>query len=424
MKGTKKVLILGGTRHMIEVIKTANAMGYYTIVADNVEGSPAKSFADKFFDESTADIPAMAEIVRTEEVDGVFTAFEDINTWNAEKLARATGLPFYASEEQLELSSNKNKFKELCRRYAVPVIPEYFAGEALNEELFHNMKFPVIAKPVDSYASKGITVCHNAEEVRDGFQKALGFSKSGKVIVEPFIDNSYGVQLFYAVRNGEIVLNGTTDRFVHKQSKEHPPLPIAMMFPSKHQQLYIDKVDPNVRSLIRGMGIENGLVFIQSLYEEGAFYIYEMGFRFSGEQHYKIIEKQTGINLLEMMLEFAVGEDISGYGIGAFDAGYMPKPSCNLPILLDSGIISTIEGMDKLDRMDEVVSYCLNHEVGDEITANGSYAQMFGRFNLVAGSEEALHNAIEALYDHLKIYSADGRNMVVAKHEPANVKAQ
>ncbi|HSP22678.1 MAG TPA: hypothetical protein VLQ20_10195 [Planococcus sp. (in: firmicutes)] len=422
--GKKKILILGGTRHMIDVVKTANAMGFYTIVADNVEGSPAKAHADKFFDESTADIQKLAEIVRVEKVDGVFTAFEDINTWNAEKLARVTGLSFYATEEQLEISSNKNKFKEFCRLYAVPVIPEYTAEGTLGEELLQNMKFPVIAKPVDSYASKGITVCHNPAEMRAGFEKALSFSKSGMVIVEPFIDNSYGVQMFYAVREGEIVLNGTADRFVHKQSKEHPPLPIAMTFPSKHQQQFIDTVDPNVRSLILGMGIENGLVFIQSLYAEGAFYIYEMGFRFSGEQHYKIIEKQTGINLLEMMLEFAVGEDIGKYGITAFDHGYMPKPSCNLPILLDAGTIANVSGMDKINRMEEVVSYCLNHEVGDAIAANGSYTQMFGRFNLVAGSEEELHNAMETLYDTLKIESLDGADMVLAKHVPARTSGQ
>ena len=409
---------------MIDVVKTANAMGFYTIVADNVAGSPAKAHAAKSYDESTADIRKMAEIVREEKVDGIFTAFEDINTWNAEKLARETGLPFYATEEQLEVTSNKDKFKEFCRRYDVPVIPEYTSGRTLDDEVVRNMKFPVIAKPVDSYASKGITVCHNSAEVKAGFEKALGFSKSGKVIVEPFIDNSYGVQMFYAVRNGEIVLNGTTDRYVHKQSKEHPPLPIAMTFPSKHQQPYIENVDPNVRNLISGLGIENGLVFIQSLYEDGEFYIYEMGFRFSGEQHYKIIEKQTGINLLEMMLEYAVGEDIGKYDVTAFDHGYMPKPSCNLPILLGDGTIAKVGGMDEIDRMEEVVSYCLNHEVGDVIAANGSYAQMFGRFNLVAVSEEALHSAIEMLYKLLEIESIEGADMVLAKHEPAKMRAQ
>lgn len=412
----KKILILGGIDHMIDVVKTAKKMGYFTIVADNNPESPAKKHAHKSFDISTAEIEEMVELAEAERVDGVFTAFEDINTWNAEAIASKLGLPFYATKEQLEISSNKNKFKEFCRRYGVPVIQEYTADGTLDEAEIQMMKFPVIIKPVDSYASKGITVCYSEEEARVGFEKALGFSKSGKVIIEPFIDNSYGVQMFYTIRGKEIVLSGVTDRYVYKQAKEHPPLPIAMTFPSKHQGDYIETVDPKVREMIRGMGIENGLVFIQSLFEDGSFYIYEMGFRFSGEQHYKIIEKQTGINLLEMMLEFAVGEDISKYDIGRYDSGYMPYPSCNLPILLGSGTIGEIKGMDEVDAMPEVVSYVLNHSAGDDVEANGSYSQMFGRFNLVASSQEKLYQTIDTIYSQLIVLSTEGKEMILTKH--------
>lgn len=143
-----------------------------------------------------------------------------------------------------------------------------------------------------------------------------------------------------------------------------------------------------------------------------------MGFRFSGEQHYKIIEKITGVNLMERILEFAVGRDISGYKITAFDDGYMPKPSCNLPVLLGNGTIAAVNGMDILDEMKEIVSYCINHEVGDTIIANGSYGQMLGRFNLVADSEENLQNAIKKVYQHLRTDSIDGDNMLLAIYEP------
>lgn len=79
---------------MIDVVKTANAMGFYTIVADHVKGSPAKAFANKFSDESTAHVEKMVKLVHDENVDGIFTAFEDINTWHAEKIASETGLLF------------------------------------------------------------------------------------------------------------------------------------------------------------------------------------------------------------------------------------------------------------------------------------------------------------------------------------------
>ena len=151
----KKILILGGTKHMINVVEIAKRKGMSPIVVDNVIGSPAKSCADKSFNTSTADIEGLAKIVRQEEVDGVFTAFEDINTWNAVALCKKMGLPFYAAEEQLDITSDKNRFKEICRRFDVPVIEEKELAGELKETTVAAWEFPIILKPVDIYAGMG-----------------------------------------------------------------------------------------------------------------------------------------------------------------------------------------------------------------------------------------------------------------------------
>ncbi len=419
--GQKKILVLGGTKHMINVVETAKRMGMSAIVVDNVIGSPAKSYADKSFNISTADIDGLSKIVREEQVDGVFTAFEDINTWNAVALCKKMDLPFYATEEQLDITSNKDKFKEICRRFDVPVIEEKELSGRLEESAVASWEFPVIIKPVDSYASKGITVCYDADEVKEGFAKAMDFSKSKKAIAERFIDNSYGVQMFYTVQNHKVILTGVCDRYVHKHSKEHPPLPSAMVFPSKHQELFIEKLDWKIRDMISGIGIGNGTVFIQSLFEDGDFYIYEMGFRLSGEQHYHIIEKQTDINILEMMLDFAVSNPIGQYDLRNFDDGHMPMPSCNLPILLKAGIIGEIRGLEAVQAMPEVVSWVINKELGEEVIVTGSYTQMFGRFNIVANTTRELYDTIEAVYDTLRIFNQAGADMLLTKFVPEPV---
>ncbi|PSL36338.1 biotin carboxylase [Planomicrobium soli] len=414
----KKVLILGGIHHMIDVVNTAKKMGIYTIVTDNIDGSPAKMYADKSYDISTADIDALCDMARSENVAGIFTAFEDINTWNALLLCEKLQLPFYATKKQLEIASNKNQFKAFCRQYGVPVVEEFKVEGNLTEQTIAQMTFPVIIKPVDSYASKGITICHDAKEAKSGYEKALQFSKSKTAIIEPFIDNSYGVQFFYTIQKGQVVLNGVVDRYVYKQTKDAPPLPVAMAFPSRHQDHYIKTVDPKVRKMIQGMGIENGLVFIQALFENESYYIYEMGFRFSGEQHYKIIEKQTGINLLEMMLDFSVGNPIEKYDISTFDDGYMPRPSYNLPILLNTGTIKEIIGLEKVEAMPEVVSNVMTRKVGDTIDVIGAYSQMLGRFNIVAQSTDELNQTIKNIQETLRVVSTRETEMISVKFCP------
>ncbi|MGM0899182.1 MAG: ATP-grasp domain-containing protein [Bacillota bacterium] len=418
----KKILILGGTFHMVNVVETAKRIGYHTIVTDNMIGSPAKKIADQSYDVSTSDINKLAEIGRREQIDGVFTAFDDINTWHAVALCKTLNLPFYATPAQLEITSHKDRFKDYCRTFGVAVIEEYECDPSQDAEL-PTVEFPVIVKPVDSYASKGITVCYEEEELKKGVEKAVSESKSGKIMLERFVDSDIGVQAFYTARDGHIVLTAVTDRFTHKQAQEHPPLPVAMLFPSRHQEQYMKEVDPSVRKMIRGMGIENGLVFIQTMYDGGKIYVYEMGFRFSGEQHYHIIHKQTGVHLLEMMLDFSVGEDTACHPIEQFDHAPMPYPSANLPILLGPGTIAEIKGLEKVKAMPEVISCVINRSEGETIERSGSYSQMFGRFNLVANSQQALLETIEQIYGILEIRNEDGMDMIMARFHSAKMNA-
>lgn len=420
----KKVLILGGYTHMIDVVKTAAKMGIYTIVVDREPSSPAKAFADKAYDISTDEMDRLIEIAEMENIDGVFNGFDDFNTWKALELCEKLNLPFYATQEQLEICSDKERFKAFCRNYAVPVIEEYPIDELLAGEGINTVKFPLIVKPVDSYASQGITVCYTLKELKSGYAKALRRSKSGQVIVERFIDNDYGVMMFYTVKNGEVVLSAMTDRHVHKEYKEHPPLPTATIFPSRHLNHYAKTLDMKVKTMINGMGIKNGVLFIQSLYEDGEYFFYEMGFRLSGTQYYTILEKQHGINLLEMMLDFATGGDLAKYPVEQYDFGYSKYPAGNLSILLGPGTIQEIIGLEQVKKLPAVISYVPVQETGNKVQLTGTYAQMLGRFNIVAPNMKSFHQTIQEINEVLQVISTEGNNMIIEKFCPSSKTKQ
>lgn len=153
----RKVLILSGITHMIDAVKTANKMGIYTIVADNGVGSPAKAFADKAYDISSDDTARLSDIVKDEQVDGIFTAFNDIDTWNALKLCKKMDLPFYVSLEKSAISANKEKFKEFCQTFNISIIEE----NEVEDKIWGTIEFPVLVTSADSFANHGTTVCYN-----------------------------------------------------------------------------------------------------------------------------------------------------------------------------------------------------------------------------------------------------------------------
>lgn len=406
-------MILGGISHMIDVVETAKQMGIYTIVCDYSVDSPAKQIADSAYDVSTTDIDALYQIAITERVDGVFAGFEDLNTWNALRLCQRLGLPFYASEEQLLLTSNKRNFKQFCRSMDVPVVYEYKLDNMEDIERLLPEDFPLIVKPVDSYGSRGITVVHNKTELCDAYEKARSFSKSNKFVVEKFFQGA-GVEFYYTVINGNPYLSAMTDRYVIDQGFGVPPLPTATIFPAKDMDYLYDKYDARIKHMIRQMGVKNGLLLFQSVKDADNIYIYEMAFRLTGEKHYQIVKNEVGTDLLQFMIRLSLGEDVSNTKLYLCDKSCLPKPACNLAVLVGKGKIDSIKGLEEIIAKKEIVDYIQTLYKGDVVDKIGNYGQIIFRFNMVANSHKELIDILEYIEDNLKVLSPDGKNMVIS----------
>ena len=406
----KKLLILGGFPQMIDIVFAAREMGVFTVVADRDPGSPSKRFADKKYDVSTDRIDLLEEICRSEPIDGVFTGFEDFNIHIARELCERLALPFYATKEQLLLITNKINFKDTCRKYGVPVIEQYTPEEARTKA-----EYPYIVKPADSYGSRGITVCKSMDELEAGYKKAVKTSASKTAVIERFIDNDHGVELFYTVVNGNIHLTVTADRYTVRNGETTVPLPVAEVFPSRHKDEIAEILDAPIRKMLSGMEIKNGLVLIQALYDgHSGYFVYEMAYRFTGEQHYRLVERQHGVRLSQMMIKLALGEDISRYDTKYLDEAYFEKPAINLALILDPGTVASVKGLDRVFRIDEVISYNLTHGEGDTVAASGDYSHMLIRINMVADSYEKLKSAVALVDEYVDVRSSEGGDMLSA----------
>lgn len=403
----KRILMLGGFPQMIDIVLTAKKMGFYTILVDRDSQSPAKRFADEAFDISTDRIDDLVALCLEKKIDGVFNGFEDFNIHVAQELCSRLDLPFYATKEQLEMMTDKARFKEQCRKYGVPVIEEYSLQDAIALG-----KYPYIIKPADSYGSRGITVCYSEEQMISGHERALANSHEKKVVIERFINTDHGTELFYTIVNGNVHLTVTADRYVCQNGETTVPLPVAEVFPSRHRDEMIASVDGAVRNMLCGMGVQNGLILIQMLYQDGEFYVYEMAYRFTGEQHYRMVEKQHGVSLGSMMLRFCVGEDISDYDNELLNDNTFTKPSINLAVLLNPGTIQCITGLEDVYQIEEVISYNLTHKNTDCITASGDYDHILIRVNMVAENYANLCRAVDQVAKYIHVTDTEGQNML------------
>lgn len=414
LKG-KRLLILGGTAASLDLVKNAKAMGIYTIVTDNNETGVAKEIADDVAKVSTTDMEGLQALIKEKRVDGVFCGPSEFNLRNVIRLSELAGLPCYTTTEIWDRCANKDVFKSYCRQYGVDCTPEYDIDLTTPPEKLKEISYPIIIKPVDGCSSIGITVCRSAEEVPAALEKAYAASKSKKIIAEKYIEN--GGEIFsvrYMLRDGEAYPYFMMDTYVADPVNRTSLISAYTNAPSKYAKYYMENMDAAVRKMLKGMGLQNGTAFIQSLPCDGKIYFHEMGYRLSGGMMFKLTEPLANVNDMKMMLRLAVGGgSITPEEAANIDLSFGGRAAGQLMIPLSVGTIGKIEGLEKAKAHPEIVDFIQYYKVGQTVDKSciGTLQQHFGRFTMIADSEAELIATVKKIQSELKIYDTEGNSM-------------
>lgn len=406
LKG-KRLLVLGGTLATYDVVKTAQRMGAYVIVTDYLENGVTKNIADETLMISTKSIEELNKAVHEYRIDGVFTGASEFNIRNMIQLCEKAKLPVYANLAQWDMLSNKRKFKEICRQYGVPTVPEYLI-QAKDEK--ENLKFPVIVKPVDSYSGHGISICRNIIDLEKAIVEAEKWSKSGQFIIEKYIQGE-NIEVYYLVQDGNIMLLSASDRYTNKE-QHGSPVPTAFYHPSKYIDKYLSDVHPKVCKMFQGLGIKNGVFFMESFLENEKFIFYEMGFRLNATMEYHFVEHFKGFNPLEMMIRYALTGNM-GKSVLLLNERNFNGVGCEIALIVRPGTIKAIEGIEKINKLPYVIHIIQYYVVGETITTTGSLDQNFARIKVVADNKEELENRVCYIYENVSVIDNNGNEMLI-----------
>lgn len=403
----KRLLILGGTRLMVHVVKTAKAMGVYTVITDMDPNSPAKVYAARAYDISTREIDKVVEMALREKIDGVFAGYDDQNTGYAIEICGKLGLPFYATREQINITKNKILFKRLCSQYGVPVVKEYSRGK---------IEYPCVVKPADSYSAKGITICYDKVELDKAIEYAISFSASGQYLIEKYVDDTRAdcVNIDYLLIDGEMILTLVGDKTVIKQGNK-APLTDAVFYPSRHMEEYIATVDAKMKKMFKGIGMKNGVVFIESFFDKDGFAIYEMGYRVGGGQSSILLDEMCGVDYIRLLIQFALTGNMTSKKIALTNPGE-GMFACGLVVLVKPGTICRIEHMEEIQELPGVVNITQYLYVGDSVDGKylGTLGQTFARIHVVERDKQTFLDTLKKIKSRLHVKDGNGEEMIVS----------
>lgn len=362
----KKLLLLGGIKLACDIVKHAQAMGAYVVVADYLEDSPAKKIADESVLLDATNVDLVVNYCKENHIDGVTTGFVDILLPVCYEVCKRLELPYYATELMIEMSTNKTIFKEKCIENRLPVPETYFVGDELCEEVYNQISYPVFVKPLDASGSRGAAVCNNRNELDKQFEVAKSYSVTNNAIVEEYLIGREFL-LDYVGVNGEFKLLSIFDRYMADDRDSARNYANVSLCPSKAVDLYYSTINEKVIRMFKNLGFRDGLVFMQGYCDGSKIVFYEMGCRLGGS-FYELEQKCLGFNPVDMIVRYAFsGKMVDDLDIIKDNSAKFDKVAMVSNYLLkgDDETICNIYGIEKVKAQKEFVSLIQQRMVGE-----------------------------------------------------------
>lgn len=401
--------MIGGTKISCDIVETAKDMGIETHVADYNEDSPAKEISDYAYEVDVFDVDALERICRQNNIDGVMYGFSDILLKPAFDLSERMGYRYFLDNNQIEISTNKNKFREFCVEKGVRVARSF----TLDDEV----EFPVIIKPVDASGSKGVSICHNMLDFKKDYSNAIKYSRAGRVLIEQFIEGDEFTACYYISDDGPY-LSAFADRNV-VDDQGTVPLPVSYNFNSKLKDVYLKKANDSIIRFINELEVKNGMAFFQFRYSNNEFYLYDLGFRLTGTFEYKFLDFVFDFNPLKLMIDYSVGNDNQS-GIPNFN---MKKLCYSIYFNVKPGKIQYITDKEKLLNIPNVIYVFNSYENGDEIGAHqvGQLSQVAIRVLVCCDTLEEFKRTENEVIDIVEVLDSNGNTMLLPVYSKEDI---
>ena len=407
----KKILILAGAGTHTKVVKAAKQMGLYTIVTDYLVDSPAKQIADESWMYSITDVDAIVAKCREVGIDGVLNFCIDPAQWPYYEICRRLDLPCTVTNDQLEIMTNKNRFKEYCQLHDVDIIPEYSLSEIENDLV----EYPLFVKPSVNRGSRGQAICYNKADALNAFHQAEQESGDGKAICEKFMGDHQDIGSAFFVVDGEPYLVKLGDRFLGQKEDHLAGQVMCTRLPSSHYGHLGDCFD-RVKKMIRALGIKFGPVFMQGFVDGDTIRYYDPALRMPGGDYDLILKQATGFDTVKSMIHFAMtGETATVFG--------NPEKSCLLAggtallftFSVRPGLIAEVVGLKSLLQHEYVVYGRQMISKGTIIPDSGDIRQRVAAIGAYLPVGCDIGKFVDEVYRTFHVYDEHGEDMLVSR---------
>ena len=360
------VLFVGAGRHQRRAIEQAQARGLRVAAVDRNAEAPGLASADIAEVVDFTSVDEVVEVARRVGVNGALTVSADRAVPVVAAVAEELGLPGIGTETA-HLLTHKRAMRDTLGAAGLPQPPYATLRSVADvDAALAAVPFPAVLKPVDSGGQRAVFRIESRDELERDLPDAVEESPTDEALLEGFVD---GIELngIVIARGGEPSLITLSDRlrppgigfgvgWIHVYPPSIPPVQLRLA-----EQVAVDSV--------RALGLHDAIAFPQLIASsDGGVAVVEVAARIPGGQMADLVRHAVGVDLVEVALRQALGEDVPDeIALPRFTQPLAIRFFTAQPGPLPTGLVTRIGSLDAVLASDGVVQADTYLQLGETI---------------------------------------------------------
>lgn len=304
----KHVLVVGGLRPLHKHLKKLGARLTLMIETAKIKANDA-TFYDRIIG-----MPATAPLSQWVDLAGALQhcdppqaigAYHELNQEKAAAIAHALGLVFHA-EKTIDSIRLKDNMRAILRKTGIdPTASQRVETSQDIMEFGREWGYPLILKPVDGWASKGVSIIRNEDTIVEALDWYTRWMPNSPMQVEQFLTGEeFSVEAFSEGGDHHVLC------ITRKYKEEQHFVELGHCLPANLPPTDTEAIIMLVQKLLTALGVVNGPTHTEIMLTQHGPRIIETHTRLGGDYIPELYELVTEINLMEMWARQTLGERV------------------------------------------------------------------------------------------------------------------
>ena len=372
----KRLLVLGAGPAQLGLLETARARGDLEVIAlDRDPAAPGFAVADRRAIISTEDERGIHRLAEAERVDGIMAPGIDWPVAIAARVAERIGIAHPLAPATAILATSKARQRERLAAAGVPQ-PAWHLVSGPEDGL----PVPCVVKAPDRQGQRGLSLVDDAGDLEAAITRALAESRNGHALVEEVADGPEVTVNAFSV-DGSFHPLTVTDRL----TAEPPAFGVALahVWPSEADEGDAAEV---AGKAVAELGIENGPSYTQLRITRDGPQVVEVAARLGGGHDAELCLAALGVNLNELALRAALGEEIEP---AALVAEPQDGGASTVVMTAEPGELEAVDGVEQAEAAEGVLRVRVYRRPGFAVGELRHGGDRLGAVQAVGGSRKA-----------------------------------